>query len=350
VSAGAEDAAKFIAEWLPDAAGYAAGRRLVEHTDRLEDESLPFDGQVGREALELPEHLSPSALEEIGRCPLRALFARLMHARDPESPGADELEANEAGNYVHRALEYLYPKLLERGMLAPGTSNIRAIEEARRLLPAALDHAATEGRSRVRERHPTAWSAYRAMLQASLLDFVCRDLPDLLERGVAGLETEREIVGRVRVGAETLSISGKIDRIVRLTDGAIRVGDYKTSKAYDKPLSESGIKQGVALQIPLYASFVSQERETMNVTGEALTVPLRPERDRDDHRVEERSRPLSDLESLATQGLARVLGLLREGNFPLASDPDECRRCRYTVACRADHPASRARVDAGSEP
>jgi hypothetical protein len=263
---------------------------------------------------------------------------------EPRSP--DELEPNEAGDFVHDALEEIYPRLRSSGVLAPGTPLEVALARARELVPEALDEIQSKQRTRVRERHPTAWQAFRDTIGRALLDFLERDLESLLQHGVTALDTEEPIRAQLRAGSESLVIKGTVDRIARLANGEIRVGDYKTGLQFDRPLNHLEIKRGTALQIPLYTLAVAEREPAQRVRGETLSVPLRPERDRDRLRDEERWVSASDLASWSSTGLAEIAALIRTGFFPIANRPADkaCRKCPYTVACRIQHPQSAARI------
>jgi RecB family exonuclease len=328
-----------------DAETLRAGLELVRQVDLPRAESLRYDAEVG-DAAALSAALSPSHVELLGQCPLRAFFTRWLRAAPLEPLSPDELEANEAGNFVHDALETIYPELFAGGTLAAGTPLAVAVARARELVPAALDRIEAEQRSRVRERHPTAWAAFRATITRALVDFLERDLESLLEHGVAALATESKVEARIRAGGESLSVKGTIDRIARLENGEIRVGDYKTSRQFDRPLHASGIARGTALQIPVYALAVAEREPGAQVRGETLTVPLRPERDRDRDRDEERYAPAAELARLSQRALAALAELVRTGFFPTSNRPPDkaCRGCAYTVACRVQHPQSVARI------
>lgn len=333
-----------IAALLPDdaAARFTAGRLLIARTDALADAVLPYDGEVGN-ALVLPAALSPSTLQDLGRCPLQTLFNRLLKARALEAPGADELNPSEAGQFVHHVLEAIYRELYARGLLRPGVLSTTALAEARRLLPGALTHAGEDQRTRVRERHPTAWAAFVRTTGLALDDFLVRDLAELLPAGVESLETEHPIRAELSVGAERLTIEGTIDRVARLA-GETRVGDYKTSRQFGQPLERGRIRKGLALQLPLYARAIAALEPGAKVVGQVLTVPLRPERDRDDARSDERIRPLEQLVEWSETAFAELGSLLRRGVFPLSTHDEACRYCDYVIACRINHPPSRARV------
>jgi RecB family exonuclease len=232
--------------------------------------------------------------------------------------------------------------------LAPGTPARAALDHAREALSGVLDRVESEQRGRVRERHPTAWKAFRATIERALLDFLERDLESLLEHGVVALMTESEVEARLRAGGNSLPVKGTIDRIAWLANGEVRVGDYKTSRQFDRPLHAPDIARGTSLQIPLYALAVAELERAAEVRGETLTVPLRPERDRDRDRDEERYVPAAELARLSERALGALAELLRIGFFPTSNRPPDkaCRGCPYTVACRIQHPQSAARIAA----
>jgi len=334
-----------IAARLPaeDAVTLQAGLELVRRCDELSSDSLPYDGEVG-DALALPGPLSPSQLEELGQCPLRALFSRFLGAKALDPRSADELEANEMGTFVHDALATIYAELLASGALARGAPLPATIEQAKSLVPIALDRSEPAQRSRVRERHPAAWAAFRGTITRALVDFLERDLESLLAHGVENLEAEREVKGKLPIADDSLEVRGKIDRIARLANGEVRVGDYKTSRQFDLPLNALRIRRGLALQVPLYTRLVAQREGGGALRGETLTVPLRPERDRDRDREEERYVSAVELARLSERALTELTALLRRGVFPTRNDIAACRHCRYKVACRIQHAPSQARI------
>ncbi|MBM4336689.1 MAG: hypothetical protein FJ108_12365 [Deltaproteobacteria bacterium] len=322
-------------------------RDFVAQTDAFHSDALPFDGGVGAAALRLPDSLSPSFVAELGVCPLRAFARSVLGARELEDPSPDALDANEAGQLAHDALRRLYRGLFDEGRLAPGTNPDAAIARATASLPGALAQAAEKARTRVRTREPGLWAAHLGLVERAIRDLLERDLRTLLPTGVVELETERSVRARVQLhGERGLELEGRVDRIVRAPDGALRVGDYKTSRDFAKPVEKSRVKHGTSLQVPLYALAVASEGNTREVIGEALPVPLRPERDPDRERDKERSLELGEIETLALPVLDELHGLLARGLFPFWRDRKECRYCAYTIACRREHGPSRERLAA----
>jgi RecB family exonuclease len=266
--------------------------------------------------------------------------------RPLDPPSADELEANESGTLVHDALEEIYSRLSDEGRLARGASLEAALQRARELLPLALDESELRQRALVRRRRPTAWAAFRGTVQRALDDFLERDLPRLLPGGVVRLEPEQTLAVDLQLGGDSLRVEGQVDRIAWLEDGEVRVGDYKTSKEFGLPVNPLRVLRGLSLQVPLYTRMVAaRDGASESLWGEALTVPLRPERDLDRERDEERKALASVLASQSEKPLAELARLVRGGVFPLANDEDEaCRYCQYKIACRIQHPPSVSRV------
>jgi len=323
----------------------AAGRAQLELTSDAASADLRFDGAVGAEALpELPA-LSPTFVEGLGRCALRAYFQHVLRARELEQPGPAGLDASDSGSFVHAVLHSLYAALESEGCLRPGASALRARERADALLPRALEEAAPRVRGDLQARHPGIWQAYLDSVGRAIGDFLDRDLAALLPDGVARIETERDVHARLELGSgASLEIEGRIDRIVERPDGSLRVGDYKTGRSLrGKPVAPPEVSKGRSLQVPLYALALARERDSDAVVGEVLPVPLHPARDRDELRAEERSLALDQIRSLAARPLEEVAGLLARGEFPFREREFECRHCPYTIACRYAHAESDAR-------
>ena len=147
---------------------------------------------------------------------------------------------------------------------------------------------------------------------------------------------------RRSAGAE-LQVRGTADRILELSSGEVRVSDYKTRRDTRDLLRPSWIRKGLALQIPLYLLAVGEEHPDGNVVGEALAVPLRPERDRDGRRKKRTALSLEDAAEQALPAIDVLTRLLQAGAFPFRRDA-HCSHCAYVVACRKAHPPSEERV------
>ncbi len=329
--------------YLPDSAErLSAGLEHIETTDSL-DGPLDYDGVLGGEAPRVPDVVSPSFLETLGNCPLKGFFQRVLRVGELDAPPPNALGAAEAGSLVHALLARLYQELFEAGALRPGASPRHALQHARELLPDAMRALASELRRVLARRHPELWTALQRQLTAAALDFVERDLELLLPEGVSDLRAEEEL--RLVVDAGKFEVGGRVDRVVRSPSGALRVGDYKTSRDPDAFVRRGNVEKGTALQVPLYVLAAAPRFDAPFVSGEVLSVPLRPERDRRGARERERQLDLETIEASTARPLAVLSRLLRDGHFPFR-EHDGCRYCAYAIACRRTHPSSAQRVAA----
>jgi RecB family exonuclease len=290
-----------------------------------------------------PEVVSPSFLEALGNCPLKALFQRVLRVPELKAPPLDALGAADAGSLVHELLAQLYLKLFEGGVLQHGTDPERATQKARELLPDVIAELAPGPHRALGRRHPSLWMAFEQQLAAAVLDFVERDLGLLLPEGVSDLRVEVELRFPLVGSRGELVVGGRADRIVRSPSGALRVGDYKTSRDSARFVRQGNVKRGTALQVPLYMLAAASAFDTSAVSGEVLSVPLRPERDRRGERARERQLDLEAIRASTSRPLAVLHDLLRDGHFPFR-DHDGCRYCPYSIACRRSHPPSARRV------
>lgn len=325
-------------------AALSAGLSYVEATDAPEGAVLAYDGVLAVRP-QLTRPLSPSFLETMGKCPLRAFFQRVLLVRELDAPRPDELQAAEAGSLVHDLLARLYRALFDARALDPGTPVARARRRARELLPEVLAACESELRGGLRDRHPAVWDALRRQLSEAVLDFVDRDLAVLLPAGVSELDTELELhVNLDGDQDDPLDVRGFADRVVLAPSGELSVGDYKTGRDPAPFVRAGNVVRGTALQVPLYALAAARTFDTRSVRGQVLSVPLRPERDRRGTRARDRELDLDEVERSAPGPLSVLGRLLRKGRFPFR-EHEGCRYCAYAIACRRTHAASARRVE-----
>jgi RecB family exonuclease len=345
----------------PLAEGTAALRALAAHAPRelsaslerglsylsivedFDSADLRFDGGVGRSA-PLPERWSASHLEELGHCPLRAFFGRTLRVPRPEERSATEPERRDVGQMVHGALQRLYEELWKSGRLRDGAPLDEAIRMARELLPEIVGTelaSASPG-----SETGTLGLALRDRTAGALLEFVAADLERLLSEGLEELVCEHEFEQPVVVSGAPIVLHGKIDRLVRLRGGRLRISDYKSGAEPVEAVARAEIERGRSLQLPLYVVATASERDAPEIEAEALHTPLRPERTA--WRGAEREHPLrlgspSEVREAVRPALETLVGLVRDGRFPFRRS-DRCRWCAYTVSCRREHFASAQRV------
>src|SRR3954469_21850728 len=135
-------------------------QRLLFFSDP-EREPGPHSGLVGAGALEAelrerfrlgPDRpLAASALGRFGNCAFQGFAAQVLGLEEPEAPG-EELDPKDKGSYWHHALEELFPKLREAGLLRRPPEEIPDA-----VLDEALDAARARAEARAHVGHPALW-------------------------------------------------------------------------------------------------------------------------------------------------------------------------------------------------
>ena len=194
----------FVQELLQDGSAHAPDPRLVRVLDprpcRMPQPS----------AADLPlVQLSPSAYEDLRRCPYRFFALRQLGLQE-----SDELDAGlgkrDFGNWLHLVLRHFHEVLAD----APAPD----METRVLLLDAAAASATTELGLAQNEFLPFA--ASWPQVRAAYLAWLAR------HEASGARFVQAEASKQMRLGA--LVLTGRIDRIDRLADGSTLVIDYKT--------------------------------------------------------------------------------------------------------------------------
>ncbi len=316
----------------------------VETTDRFaaaSDADLRFDGRVGPCAL---ERLSVSALDRLGKCPMRFFLQdRLRLERWIRPEDEDLVEPREIGSFLHATLHRLYDELpWDRA-----DSNPSEIAEAGRArLGAALDaeFAAVE-RGRLRA-HPAVARALRSLWGGVVEDFVREDLAELAAGGARLVSAESRFETDVSFGAEGVVLRGTLDRVTVSPEGE-EVADYKTGASGGDAANLRAMERGASLQLALYA--LARESET-GALPTVVAAVLRPDRTggiaqpAKGKRVVMASKLLEKREAIRRR-IAELLRLARAGIHPITLERSRCERCDVRVACRRTHVPTRRRVE-----
>lgn len=314
-----------LATCFPHAARGAAARRA-----RWSARLTPWDGLVrpeeGKPAS--PLVVPPTALERYARCPRQFFFERRLRVAEAEDPeAAAGLQGRARGSVAHRALQLFFERWRRVApTLPPGWEQWVA---------EAVDQAVDENYPAVAAL-PGVARLQKELLREALLRFVAQELAGLTAEGWQPEAFEVEVEATLALdGGLTVRLPNRLDRVDVRRDPAtgqivaIRVVDYKTSRAAPKPDRLTG---GRSLQLPLYllaaarygsvpVTACSAELVMLKEDGSAARVPLAGPQ-------------WSSLEGdvrLVVETLAR---LILEGSFPgLPASAEECRRCRFHVVC-----------------
>jgi RecB family exonuclease len=320
---------------LPSGHPLLPGLQLLETTESFTSDDGRFDGRIGTPFA--GDRLSASALETLGKCPLRYFFQRVLRVRALEDePGLDALAGNVLGLAVHEVLERLYARLHEAGALAPGGERADA-ERVDALLPGIWMDVVGPLCERRARRLPGLWGGLTERWLSALRTFVLEDLEDLRARGTSGIELETLVEADLDLGeGRLLPVRGRLDRLVHGPDG-LRIGDYKTGRNLQYNLEPKNLVTGNALQAPLYALLTGATEVELLGIG-----PAHAGKERSERRLSLRS--LGPLEAGFVETLGVLYDLLQHGAYPL-NEKGPCGWCEYRRACRRKHPPTLTREE-----
>lgn len=268
-----------------------------------------------------------SRVERYLECPFKYFAAhvlKLPEDRDEESG----LSALERGQFLHEVFEEFFTRWqaegkgsLTTGNFADALALFAEVAEAQLALLPEADRAV--------ERTHLLGSAAAPGLAERAFTFEIEQGGDVIER-LLEHEIEGAFVFATAAGPRTVRLRAKADRIDLLSDGTLRVIDYKLGKAP---------KAARALQLPVYGvcaeqSLAGRHGRTWTL-GQAGYVAFR------EKNAFVELGASSSLQEAVAAGQERLLAAIdgiEAGRFP--PNPDEpfiCTRCGYASVCRKDY-------------
>ncbi len=344
-----------------DLEGLRASLPMLAAIEDFSPGDLRFDACVGG-AGRKTEVWSPSRLEDLGTCPQRYFFRRILGIDEmDEIPEGYELEPAEMGRRVHAMLRDLYEMARTLGEVGPAAAPLLL-----GALPSVWGrHTADLGR-RLAAEYPVFWSATEERWLTAMRRFLTEDLDVLAEGRARILAVEQETRAALDLGrGRSIEMRGRFDRVAGRADGGIVISDYKTSGNLDRVGGMLEPLKGRRLQMPIYVLLAGSEgapwhTETASIEAEILGVgpdatvageggPRGRVRDAESGgmmpRVPFDTSVLRDNRDGLLETLRVLADLAALGNFPLHSDA-WCRSCPFTRACRRHHAPTVARLDA----
>lgn len=175
---------------------------------------------------------SPSALNRYRSCPLLFYYENILKIKESDQINED-LEQNELGNCVHEALELIYKTGPDRHILKETLQT--GIDNLDEILNRVLEKQFSHGRNRAGRNH-----YLESVAKSQITNFLRAEIKHLDQNGsieIIGLEKELKHTLDIEVSGTTqhILIAGRADRI-DITDGHIRVVDYKSGKVENKDL------------------------------------------------------------------------------------------------------------------
>lgn len=317
--------------------------KSISHYTPSPIEKTPHVMQVLRQQFAATEGatLSPSAINRFMRCPMQFYYRYVAGIKEPDQPDDEqELDNRIFGNIFHEAADMLYHQLplhvtkeaLEQ-LLKSKIAIEKAVDDA---FHQELPNAVTGGLHLINREVIIHYLRQLIEIDKSLAPF---DILGLEYDVVRPLSLEPTHIGPLKLG-------GRIDRLDQMSDGRIRVVDYKTGSRRLKPLA--GVEDifnpakvhehaDYYLQTFAYADIVSRQHPHA-VSPALLFIQHAGGKDYDPTLCFGRER-ITDIRSYSQQ-FNRLLEQTVEQMFTDASpftptaDLSVCRTCPYLQMCR----------------
>ena len=297
---------------------------LALRTSRSDIVGDAFHGAAG---LRAPRAYAVSSIERYLECPFKyfaAYVLRLPEERDEES-GLTPLER---GHFLHSVFEMFFGEWQRSGR---GSITPQNLPEAIALFERTAEgQLATLSESdRAVERTHLLGSAAAPGLAERAFAFELEQGGDVLER-LLEHELDGEFVFATAAGQRTVRLRAKADRIDLMTDGTLRIVDYKLGKAP---------KPGRALQLPVYGVCAEQalagRHDRAWTLGRAGYVAFR---EKNAFVALGGSGSLREAVEAGQERLLGAIDAIERGEFPPRPDePFLCTRCGYAAVCRKDY-------------
>ncbi len=297
------------------------------------------DGQVqsGAEifAVRNEAGFSPSALQDLARCPMKYFFSRGVGLKEKDEVlSRDALAPDARGTAYHEILMDYYAALYKEGL----TGQLFAPALQDRLQSALAKHYDQKSYKRF-GIYPVVWELILQNMQDKLSDFVVKDAEHLNGYVPSVFETVFE---KVYEPSENLKIKlkGIIDRIdVDGKNKTFRVLDYKSSKHGGRDLAAEMFKK-VILQPFIYLILAQNEKQTEGLLPDgAALLSINKGYERQELSQE----GFESIQKRAGEFLTLLMALVKEGTF-FINPGEHCQFCPYGAICRKDSFRTRLRA------
>jgi ATP-dependent helicase/DNAse subunit B len=313
---------------------------LLKPSPRPDRDPAPF-GDIGRH-MDLRSHFldpqrswSPTMLEDAAACPF-SFFARHVLRLTPRTEPDYDVSPGALGEVAHSVLSEFFR-----------TDPPRQVADAVQRMRAIADQVLTRRRGDPGLGHPSFWHVRKAELLAALEELATYVVAHPLDN-VHTQYHEQELSGSVACGACSITLKGRVDRVV-MHQGpsgidAVFVQDFKYSgsvERYREALGTSALGQS-SFQLPVYLYLTLQRlaQEGHHLAPEAdLRLQywlLKESKDKVlDAQVSHTFFAPDQIGGLL-QGLQRVIEPALHGRFaPQPLDATRtCTYCSYAVLCR----------------
>ena len=293
--------------------------------------------------------LSPSALNEYLRCPLCFFFNHVAEIKEEEDT-EDGIDARLMGNIFHEAAQKMYTELIDR---SGGCQTISAdqisllLADHGRRIQGYIDQAFKDVAD-VKE-----FQGENIILRTVVERFLLNLLRyDRRQAPFTILKMEEPFYFTLNVptkdGPIAIRTGGFVDRLDQMSDGTVRIVDYKTGGHQDTAVTldkifQRGDHAGYYLQTLLYAmAFIRKDKKNASPQLPVKPVLLYPAKaggDDYDPTLTLNRKPLDNVKdgTLLDDYRERLLELVEEifdDSIPFAKNPKSpCKMCPYSAIC-----------------
>lgn len=307
-------------------------RGLNAVAERASETAGPYHGIVAAAGVLDPRvtqaPVSPSALEGIATCSLRWFYSTALNARPPEEPVFDAmvwLNVLERGTALH----LIYERMVREGLYEqpPGaarraaTSRIvsEVADELTRTIPAAG--------AVVRAREIAALDNDAHLFVNAEHDAYSRDPWTVIAiESEFGFESGADVATLPLDDGTSLRVRGRVDRVDRLSDGTLRLVDYKSGKSFELDTARGAFDGGRKLQLAVYSPAISKQFDAV-VSAAEYHFPTR----KGNGIIARADRDLLDA---APRIVRTLLDDVAAGRFVATIDKEDCTYCNYAAICR----------------
>lgn len=287
---------------------------------------VPSAGMLDPRRTQKP--ISPSSLETIAACSLRWFYANALNARLPEEPVFDAmawLNVLERGSALHLIYERIVrARLYEQPASAERREKISAIvnevaEEISKTIPAA--------NATIRAREITALDNDAQLFVNSEHDAFREEPWEVVAlESSFGYDAGDEGALLLLDDGTSVRVRGRVDRVDRLSDGTLRLVDYKTGRSFELDTPRGAFDGGRKLQLAVYSPAVSRQFDAV-VSAAEYHFPTK----KGDGGVARADRELLDA---APRIVRSLLDDVAAGRFVATIDKKDCAFCNFATICR----------------
>ena len=286
--------------------------------------------------------LSPSAISKYMRCPLQFYYCYVAGIREPNLPDDEqELDGRTFGNIFHESADIIYHQL-------PRTID-RSIIEHLLKSKVEIERAVDQAFSKVMPYAPVSGLH---LINREVIIHYLRQLLHIDRRlapfTILGLECDVKRAFTIPETQLTFTIGGRIDRLDQMSDGTIRVVDYKTGGSKLKGLADVDAiflpeniheHSDYYLQTFIYADIVRRQQNSSHRVSPALLFIQHAGGDNYDPVLKLGKEPVSDIADYSSRFnelLSQTVSEMFSTSQPFTPTQDLriCRICPYAPFCR----------------